>query len=599
MVGTNQQGQAATGGTAIPGTTLGSLKGFSASMPSTQSASDQSSSTTVSGVSSATINITDNTAQTALTGKNANTTLATLNQDVQTNLTTDAQGNTTYTAVDSQGNNTAHQLDVLYTDEVKANIQAGFEITQAFTQQVGTFLNNRAAEADAAQRALDNELKKPENERNPTVLENAAQTLLDNQTWAMGGTGRIALTAITAAFSGNVTGSANQLIQDATIHYIQSLGAQQIKDLAESIGGEGSPAHTALHAVLGCAGAAATGGDCGTAALAASSGVVINKLLDGIEGATAAELTAEEKEARRNLIATLVTGVTAATGGNATVANTAVTIETENNALPAALVIATAVVAGALQAADISLTAWDTYQLTQALATGDDDKAQELIASLAIGLATEAVPGNKIIQRFGDALKPLGKMGEEIVQAAEQIVARNQAIADTLLKRTDINDVKQVTTGTKGSWEKAINSKQGLEPNTGYVLDNGHSYVTDAAGRVKEVGGELTLTTAARNTYQQCATGKCGDVGDEGGHLIASSLGGAGDKINLVPQAASLNRGPWANMEAELREALAAGKEVKVKIDVGYPAGGGVRPSEFVVSTVIDGKAMPRRIFNQ
>lgn len=70
------------------------------------------------------------------------------------------------------------------------------------------------------------------------------------------------------------------------------------------------------------------------------------------------------------------------------------------------------------------------------------------------------------------------------------------------------------------------------------------------------------------------------------------------DKINLVPQAASLNRGPWANMEAELREALAAGKEVKVKIDVGYPAGGGVRPSEFRVTAVIDGKVTPYK-FNQ
>lgn len=71
--------------------------------------------------------------------------------------------------------------------------------------------------------------------------------------------------------------------------------------------------------------------------------------------------------------------------------------------------------------------------------------------------------------------------------------------------------------------------------------------------------------------------------------MIASSLGGAGDKINLVPQAASLNRGPWANMEAELREALAAGKEVIVKIDVGYPAVAGARPNSFNVTANIGG----------
>lgn len=33
-----------------------------------------------------------------------------------------------------------------------------------------------------------------------------------------------------------------------------------------------------------------------------------------------------------------------------------------------------------------------------------------------------------------------------------------------------------------------------------------------------------------RNGYQQARTGKCGNVGDDGGHLIASSLGGAGDQ---------------------------------------------------------------------
>ena len=79
--------------------------------------------------------------------------------------------------------------------------------------------------------------------------------------------------------------------------------------------------------------AAATSGDCGTAALAASSGVVINQLINGLEGSNASTLTQTEKEARRNLLTTLVTGITAAAGGNAAVANAAVTIETENNAL--------------------------------------------------------------------------------------------------------------------------------------------------------------------------------------------------------------------------------------------------------------------------
>lgn len=75
--------------------------------------------------------------------------------------------------------------------------------------------------------------------------------------------------------------------------------------------------------------------------------------------------------------------------------------------------------------------------------------------------------------------------------------------------------------------------------------------------------------------------------------MIASSLGGAGDKINIVPQLATLNRGDWKAMENELRDALKVGKDVFVKIDVGYPAGGGKRPNSFTVIATINGKPKP------
>jgi filamentous hemagglutinin len=139
----------------------------------------------------------------------------------------------------------------------------------------------------------------------------------------MGGTGRIALTAITAAFSGNVTGSGAELVKAAKVNTLQALGAQQIKQLADQLGGEGSAVYTALHAVLACAGAATTSGNCTTAALASSSGVVINTLLDSLEGTNSNNLTAAEKDARANLITTLVTGITSSLGGDAAVANTA------------------------------------------------------------------------------------------------------------------------------------------------------------------------------------------------------------------------------------------------------------------------------------
>ena len=56
----------------------------------------------------------------------------------------------------------------------------------------------------------------------------------------------------------------------------------------------------------------------------------------------------------------------------------------------------------------------------------------------------------------------------------------------------------------------------------------------------------------SRNTYQQSVVGKSGEAADQGGHLIASALGGAGDKINLVPMDKVLNNGEWKQMENTL-----------------------------------------------
>ncbi|NBI36336.1 hypothetical protein FUT69_03715 [Xylella taiwanensis] len=169
-------------------------------------------------------------------------------------------------------------------------------------------------------------------------------------------------------------------------------------------------------------------------------------------------------------------------------------------------------------------------------------------------------------------------------------------MTDQLAKRADVSQVKQITTGSKNTgWDKAVNGS--LEPKTAYVLDNGHGYVTDTAGRVKNVQADLTSKKMDRNTYQQRCMGKCGELGDEGGHLIASSLGGAGDRINLVPQAEILNRSGWRKMEQQFNQALQDGKSVSVKIDLGYPATGGVRPNKFVVEATIDGEKILKEFY--
>ena len=54
---------------------------------------------------------------------------------------------------------------------------------------------------------------------------------------------------------------------------------------------------------------------------------------------------------------------------------------------------------------------------------------------------------------------------------------------------------------------------------------------------------------AARQPTCQRDTGKLGIANDEGGHLVASVLGGWGGRANLVPQNANFNRGSWRLIE--------------------------------------------------
>ncbi|WP_218187063.1 hypothetical protein, partial [Pseudomonas sp. 21C1] len=251
----------------------------------------------------------DDAGQQALTGSTAEQSVASLNRDVSTDR------------------DTSNALKPIFDEE---EIRAGFEIAGAFTREVGTFLDNKAKESTAAQQELDQERKKPIDQQNPALIQNLTQTLKDNQTWEFGGTSRAVLMAVTAAAGGNISGSGVDMLQAATVNYMQGLATKEVKVIADRLDSE--VARTALHAVVACAGAAAQRADCGSGALGAASSVVINNLVEQVTGQAGGSLTPAEKEARKNIVSALIAGVTAASGGEAAVANTAAQIESENNA---------------------------------------------------------------------------------------------------------------------------------------------------------------------------------------------------------------------------------------------------------------------------
>ncbi|MDO3594304.1 DNA/RNA non-specific endonuclease, partial [Ralstonia pseudosolanacearum] len=696
-VGTNQQGQATTGGDKVPGSNVPTSGNWSATPPVVMGASGSGSSVTGSGISGGAIHITDDAKQQALTGKDGEQTVASVNRNVSTER------------------DSSNALKPIFNEK---EIQAGFEITGAFLREAGTFIGNRAKEAQDKERlAKDPNAKNPDG--TPVTDEQRLQYAKEAQelkdTWGPGGTYRQIATALMAGAGGNVTGGMGNFVQNASVAYLQELGANQVKQIADAL--DSDTARAALHAVVGCAGAAASSQSCASGALGAAGGSIINNLLDQINKD---KLTPEEKEARSNLVSSLIAGITAAAGGNAVTATNAARIETENNRLATSAEVKrihqlsqgdprkearlTAAACALLHCereypegseaynfykrlsdagsspelaqerlllesqkgfqlrgglitgisveplfqynfisdnvADAAKRVDNAYQLsTRALggvqAVGGTataiaggtitaggaascgptagagclaaaggvalsfwglDQAKAGVATLISGQPQATVGGIVLQQVFGispQAAELLyGVAGGVGGIAADAALARQAGtvlssgkIAGELENSTPTLRQVNVTSGSKGNWNKELNKPQ---PNTIYTVDDVNVYQTDSLSRVTKVDSDLSLLTKDRNTYQQCKAGKCGNAGDDGGHLIASIMNGPGEKLNIVPMDANLNRGAWKQMENTWANALKDGQQVKVTIEPTY-SGVSVRPDGFNISYTIGG----------
>ena len=197
------------------------------------------------------------------------------------------------------------------------------------------------------------------------------------------------------------------------------------------------------HAALGGAMDIALGGDGASGAVGAVAGefvgdvfveTYVNEKLSNPDTFSTAEDFQEEAarlQAAGVDLAKLGAGLAAAaiggdidtaaqTGGNAA----------ENNAVFCLAIAATLV---ALEVADKAMTAYDAWRLAKALNDGDTDAAAEIGGEIALGLATEAVPGNKIILSLAktfDGLglvalgtKMIGKFGDDVASVATKLGA--------------------------------------------------------------------------------------------------------------------------------------------------------------------------------
>ncbi|WP_425125820.1 hemagglutinin repeat-containing protein [Burkholderia gladioli] len=294
-IGKDQKGTA-TNVNPVPGTALPKGGGgLQVAPPVALSASGDANSTTKSGISGGAITIADGAKQQQLTGQTAAEAVSSVNRDTS---------------------NTGGALAPIFD---KDKIQAGFDITSQLINQAGTFVANRAAEADAAKAAANNPNLTPEQR---AAAQQRADELSAN--WGPNGTYHQVLTALSVAAGGNVTGGLGQFAQNATVAYLQELSTNQVKQIADNLGSE--EARAALHAIVGCAGAAASSQSCSAGAMGAATSSVLGSLL-----APSANLSASEREARDNLVASLVAGVATVSGQNVATATGAGKIEVENN----------------------------------------------------------------------------------------------------------------------------------------------------------------------------------------------------------------------------------------------------------------------------
>lgn len=124
-------------------------------------------------------------------------------------------------------------------------------------------------------------------------------------------------------------------------------------------------------------------------------------------------------------------------------------------------------------------------------------------------------------------------------------------------------------------------------------ISNGNTYKTDDKGRITECDAHLNKITqeGERNQKDQLDVGgEERQEDDDGGHIIARILGGAGGIENLVPMRKTINRGDYKKMENEIKEAIEDGKPVDVKVNVEYSDDNSKRPSKIEVKYTIDDK---------
>jgi filamentous hemagglutinin len=378
---------------------------------------------------------------------------------------------------------------------------------------VGTFLETRAKEVDVKKAAAD-KAEQAAQDPNSGLSDAARLALIDQaialrgeaQTisadWGAGGTYRQITTALVAAAGGNVTGSSGAMVQGMVVNYVQQQGAGYIGQLvANGTLIEGSAEHAALHAIVACGGAAAGGSNCASGA----GGAAVSSLLTGLFSETSPDESQAQREAKRNLITSLVGGIAATSGGDANAATSAGIAATDNNWLASQQIV---------QAKKELAAAKGTLETLSVLAKWSGVSARQdslTMTGVAKGLAESGWSDLKGIATFianpVDGLNGL----KDLVSSADT----RAKLGDSVVKALNAKIERMSTALTQGGEQNA----EQLGKDLGELLWQVGSVATGVGGAVKggmalaSVGIKVrtgTLTNLSRLAKFDILAGKAG-----------------------------------------------------------------------------------------
>ena len=124
------------------------------------------------------------------------------------------------------------------------------------------------------------------------------------------------------------------------------------------------------------------------------------------------------------------------------------------------------------------------------------------------------------------------------------------------------------------------------------VIDgsNKHTFATDSKSRIVETFHQVSEINPQRIETEQTKALMCREedmapynlfagtgkrapiqIRDEGGHILADSIGGIPESINIFPQAFAVNHSSkWRGMETTIKKAIKESKKIEIKTKFNY-----------------------------